>query len=110
MDSSPQSEPQINKLFRLARKHQASDLYLDAGSPPRMKLQGTSRVLEIRPLSRNDLDCLLSPILYADQRERVERGEDVSFSYTCEEGTSYYVSISQRNGEIRLSAHRVGAD
>ena len=36
-------EPEVNKLFRMVMKHEASDLHLKVGQPPMMRLRGDIR-------------------------------------------------------------------
>jgi twitching motility protein PilT len=105
MDASTQREPEINKLFRMARKYEASDLYLRVGSPPLIKLRGAIQQAEMRPLSQEDLECLIPPILYAEQWQLVGEGKGVAFVYAFDEGDVYHVKVSSNDGRLRLSAH-----
>ncbi len=109
MDASPQCEPQINKLFRMARKHGASGLYLQVGSPPLLRLRGVTRQADMRPLTQDDLERLVPPILYAEQQQRLGQGKEVIFTYACEEDDVYRVAVSSKGGQLGLSAHRLGA-
>src|SRR5436305_1551327 len=36
-------EPEVNKLFRMVMKHEASDLHLKVGQPPMMRMRGDIR-------------------------------------------------------------------
>jgi Tfp pilus assembly pilus retraction ATPase PilT len=105
MDPWPEREPEINKLFRLARKHKASDLYLRVGLAPLLRFGDVIRQTEMRPFSQQDLEHLLLPILYAEQQERLGHGEEVAFTYVYEEGDAYLVSVSKMSNKLRLSAH-----
>jgi Tfp pilus assembly pilus retraction ATPase PilT len=109
MDAPQQREPEINKLFRLAKKHAASALYLDAGSAPRLQLQGIIQNIEMPPLKQEDLVGLVSPLLHVDQRERLDREEDVAFTYALEAGNAYRVEVSNHGGRFHLMAHRLDA-
>jgi twitching motility protein PilT len=107
MDESPPREPEINKLFRMARKHEASDLYLHVGSAPQMRLRGVVRVADMRPLTQEDMERLVSPILYDEQRQHLSEAKDVAFVYSFEEGDAYRVEVSTKDGVLSLSAHRL---
>jgi hypothetical protein len=109
MDASLQREPEINKLFRVARKYRASDLYLDVGSAPRIRLRGVNRHMDMRPLMQEDLVRLVSPILYGEQLQRLGQGEEISFTYAFEEGDAYRVGVCDKGGRFSLSAHWLGA-
>jgi Tfp pilus assembly pilus retraction ATPase PilT len=105
--TEPEREPEANKLFRLASKLRASGFDLEVDSAPLMRLGGVTKATNLRPLSRQDLERLLSPLLFAEQRRRLDQGEHVTFAYTCEEGSVYRVNVSGKGGQLRLSAHRV---
>jgi len=38
-----QREPEINKLFRMMMRHEASELHLQVGQPPTMRVRGDMR-------------------------------------------------------------------
>src|SRR5258708_1924287 len=108
MDASAQREPQINKLFRMARKLGASDVYLDVGSAPLFRLRGVTRQADMRPLTKEDLECLVTPILYAEQQQRLSQGNEVTFMYAFEEGEAYRVAVSSNGGQLHLAVHLLG--
>ena len=54
-------EPEVNKLFRMVMKHEASDLHLKVGQPPMMRLRGDIRQMDMRPLTQEDMERLLLP-------------------------------------------------
>src|SRR6516164_7994726 len=56
-------EPEANKLFRMVMKLQASDLHLKVGQPPMLRLRGDIRRTEMRPLTQEDMERLLYPLL-----------------------------------------------
>jgi hypothetical protein len=51
---------------------------------------------------------LVLPLLYPQQQQRLGRGEEVEFTYTCEEGSVYRVTVSREGSQLRLSARRLG--
>src|SRR2546426_12555648 len=56
-------EPEVNKLFRMVMKHEGSDLHLKVGLPPMMRLKGLIRQMEMKPLTQEDMERLLVPIM-----------------------------------------------
>lgn len=65
MPQNPSSEPQINKLFSLMPKVNASDMHLKAGLPPMFRIDGALRRAKKNPLSEN------GPELTAEQLEKL---------------------------------------
>ncbi len=110
MDETIQREPEINKVLRLARKYSASDVYLEVGSAPRMRLRGNFRGIDVPPMTREELDRLVAPLLYAEQLQRLSQGEEIVFTYAFEEGDAYEVAVSSAGGQLRLIAHRIGPE
>src|ERR1700726_3963426 len=74
-------EPEVNKLFRMVMKHEGSDLHLKVGQPPMMRLKGSIRRMEMRPLSQEDMERLLLPNLTEKHRKILDDEGGVDFSY-----------------------------
>src|SRR5262245_63992600 len=74
-------EPDVNKLFRMVMKYEASDLHLKVGQPPMMRLRGDIRRTDMRPLTQEDMERLLLPHLRPNHRKILEEEGGVDFSY-----------------------------
>src|SRR4051812_39844160 len=68
LPAEPRREPEVNKLFRVVMKYEASDLHLKVGMPPMMRLKGDIRRMEMRPLTQEDMERLLLPALTPKHR------------------------------------------
>src|SRR5207248_10252028 len=73
-------EPEVNKLFRMVMKHEASDLHLKVGQPPMMRLRGDIRRMDMRPLTQEDMERLLLSQLSPKHRKILEEEGGVDFS------------------------------
>src|SRR6476660_5877018 len=74
-------EPEVNKLFRMVMKYQASDLHLKVGQPPMMRLRGDIRRTEMRPLTQEDMERCFHPILKAKHKRSLEDEGGVDSSW-----------------------------
>src|SRR5438876_7978428 len=74
-------EPECNKLFRMVMKHEGSDLHMKAGLPPMMRLKGVIRQMSSPPLSQEDLERLLYPILTEHSRQLLEETGGADFAH-----------------------------
>src|SRR5947208_9686861 len=74
-------EPEANKLFRMVMKLKASDIHLKVGQPPMMRLRGDIRRTEMRPLTQEDMERLMYPLLTHKQRKILDDEGGVDFSY-----------------------------
>jgi twitching motility protein PilT len=101
-------EPEINKLFRMVMKHEASDLHLKVGQPPMMRLRGDIRRADMRPLTQEDMERLLLPSLKEKHRRILEDEGGVDFSYVVgQDECRFRVSLFKQRGRLSLVARRV---
>src|SRR5438874_10535052 len=104
----PAREPEINKLFRMVMKHEGSDLHLKVGQPPMMRLKGTIRRMEMRPLTQEDMERLLLPSLTEKHRKILDEEGGVDFSYVIgQDECRFRVSLFKQRGKLSLVARRV---
>jgi twitching motility protein PilT len=103
-------EPEANKLFRMVMKYQASDLHLKAGQPPMMRLRGDIVKVNAPPLSGEDMERLLLPLLSPRQREILDREGGVDFSYVVgDDEARFRVSLFKQRGKLSLVSRRVNS-
>src|SRR6516165_4923181 len=101
-------EPEVNKLFRMVMKHEASDLHLKVGLPPMMRLRGDIRRMEMRPLTQEDMERLLLSQLKEKHRKILEEEGGVDFSYVVgQDECRFRVSLFKQRGRLSLVARRV---
>jgi twitching motility protein PilT len=101
-------EPEINKLFRMVMKYEASDLHLKVGLPPMMRLRNAIRQMEMRPLSADDMERLVFPIMSERSKQILEDtgGADFAHVVGAEEGR-FRVNLFKQRGRLSLVARRV---
>ncbi len=110
LESVPAStkEPEANKLFRMVMKHEGSDLHLKVGQPPMMRLKGDIRRADMRPLTSEDMERLLLPLLSERQRKILNEEGGVDFSYVIgRDECRFRVSLFKQRNCLSLVARRV---
>jgi twitching motility protein PilT len=101
-------EPEVNKLFRMVMKHEASDLHLKVGLPPMMRMRGDIRKMEMRPLTQEDMERLLLSNLKESHRKILDEEGGVDFSYVVgQDECRFRVSLFKQRGRLSLVARRV---
>src|ERR1700691_3077755 len=101
-------EPEANKLFRMVMKHEGSDLHLKVGQPPMMRLKGDIRRADMRPLTQEDMERLLLPLLSERQRKILDEEGGVDFSYVVgQDECRFRVSLFRQRSRLSLVARRV---
>jgi twitching motility protein PilT len=102
------TEPEVNKLFRMVMKHEASDLHLKVGQPPMMRLRGDIRRVDMRPLTQEDMERLLLSILTPRMRKILDDEGGVDFSWVIgADECRFRVSLFKQRGKLSLVARRV---
>src|SRR5438094_2428486 len=103
-------EPEINKLFRMVMKHEGSDLHLKAGLPPMMRLRNAIRHMDMRPLSADDLERLLWPILPDRCKKLLEDAGGADFAHVIgNDECRFRVNLFKQRGRLSLVARRVSS-
>jgi twitching motility protein PilT len=106
--SLPAKEPEVNKLFRMVMKHEASDLHLKVGQPPMMRLRGDIRRVDMRPLTQEDMERLLLPNLKPHHRKILEEEGGVDFAWVVgHDECRFRVSLFKQRGKLSLVSRRV---
>jgi twitching motility protein PilT len=101
-------EPEVNKLFRMVMKHEASDLHLKVGQPPMMRLRGDIRRMDMRPLTQEDMERLLLSQLKEKHRKILDEEGGVDFSYVVgQDECRFRVSLFKQRGKLSLVSRRV---
>jgi len=101
-------EPEVNKLFRAVMKHEGSDLHLKAGLPPMMRLRGDIQKMNAPPLTADDMERLMLPVLDARKRKILDEEGGVDFSYVIgADECRFRVSLFKQRGRLSVVARRV---
>jgi twitching motility protein PilT len=101
-------EPEINKLFRMVMKHEGSDLHLKVGLSPMMRLRGIIRQMGAPPISKEDMEKLVNPIVSEHHRKILEETGGADFAHIIgEDECRYRVNVFKQRGYLSVVARRV---
>jgi twitching motility protein PilT len=99
---------EVDKLFRMVMKHEGSDLHLKSGLPPMMRLKGVIRRMDMRPLTHEDMERLLFPVLSPRQRKILEETGGIDFAHIIgADECRFRVNLFKQRGRLSLVARRV---
>lgn len=96
----------IQSLIKAMIKHKASDLHIQAGSPPIMRIDGRLNPVEVPALDADEARDLIFSILNESFRQRVEAGESVDFSYapdTPDTPVRFRVNVYHQRGTLGMA-------
>jgi twitching motility protein PilT len=101
-------EPEINKLFRMVMKHEGSDLHLKVGLSPMMRLRGIIRQMGAPPISKQDMERLVYPIVSEHHRKILEETGGADFAHIIgDDECRYRVNVFKQRGYLSVVARRV---
>jgi twitching motility protein PilT len=102
------SEPEVQKIFRMCMKLQASDIHLKVGQPPMFRLRGDIRRTELKPVTQEDMERMFHPIMTPKQRKILDDEGGVDFSWVVgEDECRFRVSLFKQRGKLSLVSRRV---
>jgi len=97
-----------NQLFRTVMLHEGSDLHLKSGLPGMMRLRGVIQRMATKPLSNEDMEKLLYPLMNEKQRQTFEENGGADFAHVVgNDECRYRVNFFKQRGKLALVARRV---
>jgi twitching motility protein PilT len=101
-------EPEVNKLFRMVMKYEASDLHLKVGQPPMMRLKGVIRRMDMRPLTQPDMERMLFAVMTDHHKKILEETGGADFAYIIgDDECRFRVNVFKQRGRLSLISRRV---
>src|SRR5690242_7069710 len=74
-------ENEIDKIYRQLIKHAGSDLHMQVGKPPILRVRGTLRELQMEPVTKERMWELFDPMMNDRDREIFKDTPGCDFSY-----------------------------
>ena len=96
----------------MVMKHEGSDLHLKVGLPPMMCAQGRHPPqMEMRPLTQEDMERLLYPILTPSRGKILDETGGVDFAHIIgNDECRFRVNLFKQRGRLSLVARRVNSN
>jgi len=82
----------IRQLIAVARERRASDIHITISRNPVFRIDGTLIETDFT-LSHEEKYGLIISMLEHDQREAMDRGEDVDLCFTLENGQRHRINV-----------------
>lgn len=99
----------IQQLLGAMKTHGASDLHLKVGLPPSYRVGGILRAINIPPISGEEIDRIMDPIIPKGRREFYEQYGDLDFSCELPDGDRFRVNIFRAGGKMNAAIRRVNS-
>jgi twitching motility protein PilT len=90
---------ELGKLLKLVLEKRASDLHLDVGSPPVLRINGILLPQEdIPPFTRIDIQTILERVTTVEQRELFQNEMELDFAYSFFGLARFRVNVLRQRG------------
>lgn len=86
----------IDAFLKLGLAQGCSDVHLAVGVPPMLRMNGDLMPIKFRDLTDAELEAYLLEILTEKQKERLQEGLDLDFSYVGEESGRFRVNVFRK--------------
>ena len=92
----------MNRLFQLMADQKASDVFLSVGSPPHIKINGTTIPVNDRPLDQPTLETLFNEVLTDAQRKQLDETYELNTGYAAAGIGSFRLSVFRQRGSSAM--------
>lgn len=96
----------IEEILEQVVAQKGSDLHISAGLPPIIRIDGVLQRTDAEPLTPDDVETLLFPMLSNEQRRRLEQDWELDFSYGIQGLSRFRVNFYKDKGNY-AAAFRV---
>ncbi len=100
----------IVRLLAAMKKLGASDLHVKVGVPPFYRINGVLRGIQAEPITGDEADHLLDPIVPEVLRHKFDQTGGLDFATHTEDGDRYRVNMFRSGGHTHAAIRRVKAE
>jgi len=100
----------IHRLLGAMGKIDASDLHIKVGVPPTYRVRGHLRPIDGDPLSEEEADHLLDPLLTEQLKERYVSEGGVDFATHLKEGERFRINMFRAGNHTHAAIRRVKSE
>jgi twitching motility protein PilT len=110
MESAASPVMTIHRLLSAMKRLDASDLHLKVGVPPTYRIAGNLRPVQGEPLTEEEADHLLDPIVPESLRPRYDATGNLDFATHLSDGERFRVNMFRAGGHTHAAIRRVKAE
>lgn len=98
----------INDLLGISKDNGASDLHITVGVPPKCRVNGELRSMDLPKLMPKDTESIIEPILGKYHKKVLEEFGEVDFAYSIPNFGRYRVNVFRQRGSLACVIRLVG--
>ena len=92
----------FDKLFQLMADKKASDIFITAGAPIHIKIEGVAMPINQQKMEPVTIERMVRELLTPEQFERFERAKELNLSVGRREQGNYRVNVMQQRNSIAV--------
>ncbi len=100
----------LKAYLRFVIKQEASDLFITAGMPPSLKIDGTVRPLGDRPLSTQQVETLVFGVMSPAQRSAFALQLEANFAIHDHDVGRFRVNVFRQQNDVGMVIRRIKTD
>ncbi len=99
--------PEIEKLFRVVIKADASDLHLKVGLPPKIRIHSKLKSTTGEPLTEERVEKLCFEIMSEAQKDFFMKNGALDFAYSVGEMDRFRINVFRQRSYVSMAARRI---
>ena len=97
----------IETLLHAMPERHASDMFLSAGAPPTVRVQGESFQLVLPALSAAEIHTMANSLMSAQQQREFESTREMNLGYAVSEVGRFRINVYQQRGTLAIAVRFV---
>jgi len=98
---------EMDDLLQLTVDEGSSDLHLNVGAPPMLRINGGLQPLDCPALTPEDTDRLMKSITSPDHQQKVREGGGTDFGFSFGEKARFRVSVLKSKGNVGVVLRQI---
>ena len=99
--------PEIEKLFRVVIKSDASDLHLKVGLPPKIRIHSKLKTTTGEPMTEEKVESLVFEIMSEKQKKFFAENGALDFAYQVGEMDRFRINVFRQRSFVSMAARRI---
>ncbi|MDD2884306.1 MAG: PilT/PilU family type 4a pilus ATPase [Dechloromonas sp.] len=92
----------LDKLFQLMSEKQASDIYISAGAPIHIKIQGNTLPVNQQMMMPDMIDKIASELMSPDQAQMFEATNEMNLSFGVPNAGNFRINLFRQRGSTSI--------
>jgi twitching motility protein PilT len=101
---------EMSELLQLAVNETASDIHLQVGVPPTLRIHGSMNPLDVPSLTPEDTERLMKSITSDDHQQKVRENGGTDFGFGFGDAARFRVSVMKQKGYFGIVLRQIPTD